>query len=67
MADKSILEMVKAEADKALRESVKASVRKLYEERQRAVEVINGIEDKIVIELSRLGEDPDAIRAMLAD
>lgn len=65
MADKSILEIIKDENAKALRESVKASVKKLFADRIKAVEVLKGIDEQIIAEVSKIGENPEDVKAVL--
>ena len=63
----SILAQVKAEAAKAKRESAKAKLKTLYADYNKAVAVVEGIEQEIVKVISEVGESPEGIKALLAD
>lgn len=63
----SILAQVKAEAAKAKRESVKAKLKTLYADYNKAVAVVEGIEQEIVKVISEVGEKPEDVKALLAD
>lgn len=64
---KSLLVQIRDEAAKAKRDSVKAELKKFYSDYNKAVEVVEGIEAKIIELLKSVGEDEAAIRSMLAD
>lgn len=64
---KSLLAQVRDEASKAKREAAKAQLKQLYNDYNKAAEVVEGIEAKIVELLKSVGEDESAIRSMLAD
>lgn len=62
----SILESVTNDLVKAAKESAKAKVKKLIEDRQKAADVIHGIDDQIVEILVNVGEKEEDIRAAIA-
>lgn len=62
---KSLLSQVRDEAAKAKREAAKAKLKTLYGDYNKAVEVVDGIEQQIVELLKTVGEDEAAIKAML--
>jgi hypothetical protein len=62
---KSLLSQVREEANKAKREAAKAKLKTLYGDYNKAVEVVEGIEQQIVELLKTVGEDEAAIKAML--
>lgn len=62
---KSLLAQVRDEAAKAKREAAKAQLKQLYADYNKAVEVVEGIEAKIVDLLKTVGEDEAAVKAML--
>jgi hypothetical protein len=64
---KSLLGQIRDEASKAKREAVKAELKKLYADYNKAAEVVEGIEAKIIELLKSVGEDEKTIRSMLAD
>lgn len=63
---KSLLAQIKAEADKAKRESAKAQLKALYADYNKAAEVLEGIEQKIIEVVKSVGEDEVSVRAFLA-
>lgn len=63
---KSLLAQIKAEAAKAKRESAKAQLKTLYADYNKAAEVLEGIEQKIVEVIKSVGEDEAAVKALLA-
>lgn len=62
----SILESVTNDLAKAAKESAKAKVKKLIEDRQKAADVINGIDDQIVEILVNVGEKEEDVRAAIS-
>lgn len=62
---KSLLSQVREEAAKAKREAAKAKLKTLYADYNKAVEVVEGIEQQIVDLLKDVGEDEAAVKAML--
>ncbi len=62
---KSLLSQVRDEAAKAKREAAKAKLKQLYADYNKAVEVVEGIEQQIVDLLKTVGEDENAIKSML--
>lgn len=62
---KSLLSQVREEAAKAKREAAKAKLKTLYADYNKAVEVVEGIEQQIVELLKDVGEDEAAVKAML--
>lgn len=64
---KSLLAQIKDEASKSKREGVKAELKKLYADYNKAAEVVEGIEAKIIELLKSVGEDEKSIRSMLGD
>lgn len=62
---KSLLSQVREEAAKAKREAAKAKLKTLYADYNKAVEVVEGIEQQIVDLLKDVGESEDAVKAML--
>jgi hypothetical protein len=62
---KSLLSQVRDEAAKAKREAAKAKLKQLYADYNKAVEVVEGIEQQIVELLKTVGEDENAIKSML--
>lgn len=64
---KSLLAQIRDEASKAKREAVKAELKKLYSDYNKAAEVVEGIEAKIIELLKSVGEDETTIRSLLAD
>lgn len=64
-SQKSLLSQVRDEAAKAKREAAKAQLKALYADYNKAVEVVEGIEQKIVELLKSVGEDEAAIKSML--
>lgn len=65
-ANKSLLSQIFNDRAKKEREAVKGRLGKLVEDRANALAVLNGIEDKIVEELSSIGENEEEIRRFLA-
>ena len=63
---KSLLAQIKAEADKAKRESAKSQLKSLYADYNKAAEVLEGIEQKIIDVIRSVGEDEAAVKALLA-
>jgi hypothetical protein len=63
--NKSLLSQVRDEAAKAKREAAKAKLKQLYADYNKAVEVVEGIEQQIVDLLKTVGEDENAIKSML--
>jgi hypothetical protein len=66
-SSKSLLGQIRDEAAKSKREAVKAELKKLYADYNKAAEVVEGIEAKIIELLKSVGEDEKTIRSMLAD
>lgn len=66
-APKSLLGQIKAEAVKAKKDAAKAKLKKLYEDYNKAVEVVEGIEQQIVDVLKSVGEDENTIRSLLTE
>jgi hypothetical protein len=64
--NKSLLAQIRDEAAKAKREAAKAKLKQLYTDYNKAVEVVEGIEQQIVTLLKDVGEDEAAVKAMLA-
>jgi|688.fasta_scaffold345461_3 hypothetical protein len=64
---KSLLAQVRDEAARAKREAAKAQLKQLYGDYNKAIEVVEGIEAKIVELLKSVGEDEAAIRSLLTD
>jgi predicted transcriptional regulator len=62
---KSLLAQVREEASKAKREAAKAKLKTLYADYNKATEVLEGIENQIVELLKDVGENEDAVKAML--
>jgi len=62
---KSLLSQVREEANKAKREAAKAKLKQLYADYNKAVEVVEGIEQQIVDLLTTVGEDEATIKSML--
>jgi len=62
---KSLLSQVRDEAAKAKREAAKAKLKTLYADYNKAVEVVEGIEQEIVELLKNVGEDENIIKSML--
>ena len=62
---KSLLSQVREEAAKAKREAAKAKLKTLYADYNKAVEVVEGIEQQIVDLLKDVGEDEATVKAML--
>lgn len=62
---KSLLSQVREEAAKAKREAAKAKLKTLYADYNKAVEVVEGIEQQIVDLLKDVGENEEAVKAML--
>lgn len=63
---KSLLQQIADEAKKAKREQVKKDLKVLYDDYNKAVSVVTGIEQKIVALLQSVGEDENTIRSMLS-
>jgi hypothetical protein len=66
-SSKSLLGQIRDEAAKSKREAVKAELKKLYADYNKAAEVVEGIEAKIIELLKSVGEDEKTIRSMLVD
>jgi hypothetical protein len=66
-SSKSLLGQIRDEAAKSKREAVKAELKKLYADYNKAAEVVEGIEAKIIELLKSVGEDEKTIRSMLSD
>jgi transposase len=64
--NKSLLAQIRDEVAKAKREAAKAKLKQLYADYNKAVEVVEGIEQQIVTLLKDFGEDEAAVKAMLA-
>lgn len=62
---KSLLSQVREEAAKAKREAAKAKLKTLYADYNKAVEVVEGVEQQIVELLKDVGEDEATIKAVL--
>lgn len=65
-ANKSLLSQIFNDRAKKEREAVKGRLGKLVEDRANALAVLQGVEDKIVEELSSIGENEEEIRRFLA-
>lgn len=63
---KSLLSQVREEAAKAKREAVKAKLKTLYGDYNKAIDVVNGIEQQIIDLLKDVGESEDAVKAVLS-
>lgn len=62
-----LLAQIKADALKAKRESVKTQLKTLYNDYNKAVDVVAGIEKAITDLLATVGENQDNIRTLLAE
>lgn len=62
---KSLLSQVREEAAKAKREAAKAKLKTLYADYNKAVEVVEGVEQQIIDLLKDVGENEDVVKAML--
>lgn len=63
---KSLLSQIRDEAAKAKRDAAKAKLKNLYADYNKAVEVVEGIEQQIIDLLKDVGESEDAVKAMLS-
>lgn len=61
----SILESVVSKLDKARRESAEAKVKKLFEDYQKTLDILESMAQQIVTELVAVGESEAEIRAAL--